>query len=67
MQIKKRLDELVKKNDEINNEIDKLQKQINELVVEQYRLQGENRLLIQIGKEQGLISENGEWMGSEED
>ncbi len=59
MDILKKIEQLKLNYDIQNDLIDQKKKEIEDITDEMKRMQGEYRLLVQLGKEQGLIDEEG--------
>lgn len=62
------IQEIEKKREEFSNIEDKIQQQqklVNELFDELKRLQGEYRLLVRMGKEEGILDEQGNIINKE--
>jgi len=60
MDILKRIDQAFEKNEQINKGIAEHQGYIQELQQEALKLQGEYRLLVEMGQAQGILDEKGQ-------
>lgn len=59
MDIINKLDSVKERHDQVAAELQKLQERANQFVDESKRLQGEFRLLVELGQAEGILDEEG--------